>query len=459
MAEHRQAHLNVFLTLSGYHEAAWKVQDDDPIAATSVHALAASAALAERGLLDSVFLADSPFLSIFRAGYFPQVRYDPISVLAALSMTTRHIGLIATASTTYNTPYELARRLLTVDHISGGRAGWNVVTTTQEGAAANFSRERHPEHDDRYARAAEFVEVVWKLWDGWEEGALVGDRVSGRWADPARIHPADHHGTYYDVAGALPVPRSPQGRPVLAQAGSSPAGIDLAARIADLVFTPQASIEAGLQFRERLHSAAARHGRAADSIQVLPGLSFVLGSTQAEAAARRRELEENVDPELRWRNLAYNAGIDPSLIDPAEPLSEAAVAAAGNSSFAKVILERARTSRLPFGQLAREMPGLPGGLEFTGTPEQLADLIVQWVDAGASDGFTLQPDTVPDALELFVDHVVPILQDRGAHRREYPGSTLRANLGIGSTSAADRPTRVRDSGAGTRTAPGALIAP
>lgn len=442
MAEHRQMHLNVFLTLSGYHESAWKVQDHDPVAAASVHSLAASAAIAERGLLDSVFLADSPFLPIFRAGYFPQIQYDPISVLAALSMTTRHIGLIATASTTYNSPYELARRLLTVDHLSRGRAGWNVVTTRQEGAAANFGRERLPEHDDRYARAAEFVEVVWKLWDGWEEGALVGDRVSGRWADPTRIHPADHYGTYYDVAGALPVPRSPQGRPVLAQAGSSPAGIDLAARIADLVFTPQANIEAGRQFRERLHAAAARHGRVAADIRVLPGLSFVLGSTQAEATTRRRELAENVDPELRWRNLAYNAGIDQSLIDPAEPLSEAAVATAGNSSLAQTILERARTTGLPFGQLASEMPGLPGGLEFTGTPEQLADLIVQWVDAGASDGFTLQPDTVPDALELFVDHVVPILQSRGTHRSEYPESTLRANLGIGSTPAALRPAHV-----------------
>lgn len=430
MAQHRQAHLNLFLTLGGYHESAWKVQADDPIAAASAHAFVASTAIAERGLFDSVFLADIPFLPIFRAAYFPQLRYDPISVLAALSMTTSHIGLIATASTTYNTPYELARRLLTVDHLSGGRAGWNVVTTRLADAAVNFGLDPHPEHDDRYAQAAEFVEVVWKLWDGWEEGALVGDRLSGRWADPDRIHPADHHGTYYDVAGALPVPRSPQGRPVLAQAGSSPAGIDLAARVADLVFTPQSGIDAGRQFRDRLHAAAARHGRSGDDILVLPGLSFVLAGTESEATALRRELEERLDPDLRWRNLAYNAGIDQSLIDPTKPLSEAAVASAENSSIARGILDRAKTTGLPFGQLAREMPGLPGGLEFTGTPEQLADLIVRWVDTGASDGFTLQPDTVPDALELFVEHVVPMLQRRGVHRTEYPGSTLRANLGV-----------------------------
>jgi FMN-dependent oxidoreductase (nitrilotriacetate monooxygenase family) len=431
VAKHRRAHLNAFLTLSGYHEAAWRVQDDDPIKAASTQALVESAAIAERGLLDAVFLADGPFLPIFRAAYFPQIRYDPLSVLAALSMTTQHIGLIATASTTYNAPYELARRLLTVDHLSGGRAGWNVVTTVQAETAANFGQAGHPEHDDRYARATEFVHVVQKLWDGWEEQALVGDRETGRWADISKIHPADHHGTYYDVAGALPVHRSPQGRPILAQAGSSPAGIDLAARIADLVFTPQPNVEAGLKFRARLDTAAAGYGRRSGrDILILPGLSFVLGSTQAEAAARRRELEDQVHPELRWRNLAYNAGIDQALIDPTQPLSDAVAATAGTSTFATVIVEQAQASGLPFGQWAQTFSGLPGGLEFTGTPEQLAEEIVRWVDSGASDGFTLQPDTAPEALGLFVDHVVPILQRLGAHRTEYTAATLRANLDL-----------------------------
>jgi FMN-dependent oxidoreductase (nitrilotriacetate monooxygenase family) len=431
VAKHRQARLNTFLTLSGYHEAAWRVQDNDPVKAASVQALVESAAVAERGLLDAVFLADGPFLPLFRAAYFPQIRYDPLSVLAALSITTQHIGLIATASTTYNTPYELARRLLTVDHLSSGRAGWNVVTTVQAETAANFGRVGHPEHDDRYARATEFVQVVQKLWDGWEHGALVGDRETGIWADTTRIHPADHHGSYYNVAGALPVPRSPQGRPILAQAGSSRAGIDLAARIADLVFTPQPSIEAGLRFRAQLDHAAAAYGRQSGrDILILPGLSFVLGSTQAEATALRRELEDRIHPELRWRNLAYNAGIEQDLIDPTRPLSDAVAATAAGSTFAKVIVERAQASGLPFGQWAQTFSGLPGGLEFTGTPEQLADLIVAWVDSGASDGFTLQPDTAPDSLELFVDYVVPILQRRGAHRTHYTGTTLRANLNL-----------------------------
>jgi FMN-dependent oxidoreductase (nitrilotriacetate monooxygenase family) len=258
----REAHFTVFLTPDGYHEAAWRTKDDDPRRSVTVQSLAASTAIAERGALDAIFIADRPALAIFRAGFFPQLWYDPIVLLAALGMTSRQIGLIGTASTTYSAPYDLARRLATADHATDGRMGWNVVTTHDPDVALNFGIAAHPDHDDRYARAAEFVDVVRRLWDGWQDDAIVGDRRAGVWADIHRIHPADFHGAYYDVAGALPVPRSPQGHPVLAQAGSSPAGIDLAGRIADVVFTPQASIAAGLIFREQLNTAAARHGRA-----------------------------------------------------------------------------------------------------------------------------------------------------------------------------------------------------
>ncbi|MGH1564887.1 NtaA/DmoA family FMN-dependent monooxygenase [Mumia sp. DW29H23] len=426
----RRAHLNVFLTVGGYHESGWLVQEHDPVEAASVESLRRSAQTAERGLLDSVFFADSPNLTLFRAGYFPQVRFDPITLLASIGAVTERIGLFATASTTYNAPYELARRLATADHATGGRVGWNVVTTGHADAAKNFGTAAHPEHDDRYARAAEFVEVARRLWDGWEPDALVGDKAAGVWADVDRIRPAGFHGTYYDVEGALPVPRSPQVHPVLAQAGSSPAGIDLAGRVADVVFTPQPTVAAGQAFRARLEAAALRHGRPADSVRILPGLAFVLGSTEAEAQALRTELEERVDPELRWRNLAFNAGLDHARIDPTRPLSEEVAATAEGSTFAQHIVGRARETGKPFGELAREITGLPGGLEFTGTPEQLADLIGEWVDAGASDGFTLQPTTLPDSLEHFVDHVVPILQQRGRHRTAYAGTTLRDHLDL-----------------------------
>ncbi len=430
MSSVRQAHFTVFLTPSGYHESGWRVQDDDPVQAAGTESFFAATALAERGLLDAAFIADSNAIAVFRAAFFPQVRYDPITLMAALGMSSRRIGLVGTATTTYNAPYDLARRLATADHVTGGRVGWNIVTTYNRDAALNYGLDAHPEHDDRYARAAEFVEVTRRLWDSWREDAIVGDRTTGVWADTGRFHPADFHGEYYDVAGALSVPRPPQGHPVLAQAGSSPAGIELAGKVADVVFTPQPNVEAGLEFREKIDAAALRHGRPAGSVRILPGLAFVLGSTEAEAAERRRALEESVDPDLRWRNLAHNAGLDQDLIDPARPLSEEVAATAEKTSFAQVIIGRALESGRPFGEIAQTVTGLPGGLEFTGAPEQMADLIEDWVTRGGCDGFTLQPTTSPLSLELFVDHVVPILQRRGLHRREYTGTTLRDHLGL-----------------------------
>jgi N-acetyl-S-(2-succino)cysteine monooxygenase len=420
----------VFHTPSGYHEAGWRVQQYDAVEATSVRSLADSTAIAERGRLDAVFFADSPSITLFRASFFPQVRYDPITLIAALGQLSERIGLFATASTTYNAPYELARRLATADHATGGRIGWNVVTTRDGAAAKNFGTSEHPEHEDRYARASEFVEVVRRLWDSWAEDAIVGDRTSGRWADVSRIRPANFHGEYYDVEGALPVPRPPQGHPVLAQAGSSPAGIDLAGKTADVVFTPQPDVDAGLEFRQKIDQAAARHGRPAGSVRILPGIAYVLGGTEAEATERRRELEQSVDPELRWRMLANNAGLDHEAIDPTKPLSRELADTAAGSTFAKIIVGEALKSQLPFAEVAQVITGLPGGLEFTGTPEQMADTIDDWVSRGGSDGFTLQPTTLPDSLELFVDHVVPILQRRGLHRTEYTGTTLRHHLGL-----------------------------
>lgn len=430
MSLKRHAHLAVFLSTSGYHESGWLVQDDDAVEAASFRSLARATATAERGLLDAVFLADSPSINLFRAKYFPQIRFDPITVLSAIGQQSTRIGLFATASTTYNAPFELARRLSTADHVTDGRFGWNVVTTGNAAAAKNFGTGDHPEHDDRYARGAEFVDVVKRLWDSWAEDAIVGDRERGVWADTSRIVPADFHGEYYDVSGALPVPRPPQGYPVLAQAGSSPAGIDFAGKIADVIFTPQASVDAGLAFRELIDAAAARYGRPAGRIKILPGIAFVIGSTESEARERRRALEESADPELRWRMLALNAGLDPDLIDPDRPLSPEVAATAEGSTFAKVIIGKALESQLPFRTVAQVVTGLPGGLEFTGTPEQFADTIEDWISRGGSDGFTLQPTTVPESLDLFVDHVIPILQQRRLHRSEYTGTTLRDHLGL-----------------------------
>jgi FMN-dependent oxidoreductase (nitrilotriacetate monooxygenase family) len=302
------------------------------------------------------------------------------------------------------------------------------VTTRYAGAAGNFGLAAHPDPADRYARAEEFVEVVTRLWGSWDAGAVLADQDKGIWADTDLIRPVDFHGRFFDVSGALTLPRSPQGRPAFAQAGSSGPGIELAGKSADVVFAAQPDIPGGRRFRESVRAAAGRHGRDPDDVLVLPGVAFVLGSTESEARALRAALEDRVDPEFRWRNLAHNAGLDVTLVDPDRPLSEAAIASAHRSSRTDEIVRRGRETGKTFRQLAEELTGLPGGLEFTGTPEQFADLIAEWLAAGAGDGFTLQPTTLPGSLELFTEQVVPILQQRGLHRTGYTATTLRGHL-------------------------------
>jgi FMN-dependent oxidoreductase (nitrilotriacetate monooxygenase family) len=429
----RHAHFNLFMTETGYHQASWTVSPVDPARLVSLDHHAEIARTAERGILDSLFFADAPGIDLFRTRFMVQAGFDPIDLLCALVPHTEHIGLFATASTTYGAPWDVARRFATLDHLSKGRAGWNIVTTGTPVAAANFSDAPHGEHEDRYRRAHEFVEAVLKVWDGWEDDAVIASSVTGRWADPAKLHPPHPRGDYFSVAGILPFPRSPQGYPILAQAGSSPDGVDLAGRFADVVFTPQSDIASGAVFRQRIKANAAAQGRDPDSVRTLPGLSFVLGSTHAEAQAGWDQLEAGTSEEFRLLNLTWIAGVDEkwtSDVDPDGPFPYELFDHATSATFGEAVKRVAREGNLTFRQTAHHFSTLPGGLHHTGTPESLADLIEQWWRAGGADGFTLQPLRIPRDLELFVDHVIPLLQARGVARREYGPGTTRDQLGL-----------------------------
>lgn len=386
---------------------------------------------AERGHLDAMFAADNISIAEYRAEHMPQALFDPVELMCALSGVTERIGLIATGSTTYSAPWDLARRFATLDHLSGGRAGWNIVTTRSVLTAANFGGSAHPSAADRYAQAGEFVEVVRRVWDSWEDGAVIADRDAGVWADRAKLHAPRFVGRHYEVAGILPFPRAPQGHPVLVQAGSSPAGVALAARHAELVFTRQPSLGDAVAFRRRLHELAQAAGRRPEHLLVLPALTCTLAATETEALARQAQLEELASAEFRWQNMLWMIGLDPDGgFDPDEPLPAELVAGPAPSSGAEPVFAAARREAIPLRELARRHAGNPNSMTFVGAPEQLADFIDEWSRAGAADGFTVMPTTLPDGLEAFVDGVVPILRARGRFRHDYAGATLREHLGL-----------------------------
>ncbi len=443
----RQLHLTAFIWPNGYHESAWRLASEHDHNVTSLAYYAEIARIAERGVLDAVFLADNIAIPEYRVTHLPQTQFDPISVLSALAASTSHIGLIGTGSTTYTQPWELARRFATLDHLSDGRAGWNIVTTATPLAAANFGMQRHPDHDDRYAHAHEFVDVVTRLWDGWEDDAVIADRARGVWADRTRVHAPHFHGSYHDVDGILPFPRSPQGRPVLVQAGQSAAGLGLAARWAELVFSGPPSLDAAARFRAELHHQAAAVGRDPNRVLVLPALMITLADTETEAQQRAQALQELMSPEFRWQNALYLAGLDPDAFDPDAPLpAELWTAAAAPTSRAEKLYAAARAR--PDASLRDVVGDVSGGAastHFVGTPEQLADHITAWQDAGAADGFTIMGATLPTDLATFVDHVVPILQNKDRFRTEYAGTTLRDQLGLARPPSPPTRTPNRDS--------------
>jgi FMN-dependent oxidoreductase (nitrilotriacetate monooxygenase family) len=425
-------HLNAFLMSTGHHEASWRLPESDPHAATDLGHFQNLARIAERGTFNSLFLADSPSMwgTVSRR---PSGVIEPITLLTALAAVTERIGLIATVSTTYNSPYNLARKLASLDHISGGRAGWNVVTTGTADAARNFGLDELPAHADRYARAAEFIDVAHKLWDSWEDDVVIADKESGVWGDEAKIHHIAHRGRYFSVQGPLNIPRSPQGYPLLVQAGSSEDGKHLAARYAEAVFTAHQTLESAQAFYTEMKERTHRLGRDPDTIKILPGIVPVIGSTEEEARRRDAELEQLISYDESKRHLAVLLRVPPEDLSldaelPADLPTEDEVE--GMKSRYTLIVELGRRERLTVRQLIARLGGGRGHRTFTGTPEQVAGTIEEWFHRRAADGFNIMPAALPSGLELFVDHVVPILRARGLYRRDYSGRTLREHYGV-----------------------------
>jgi len=426
-------HLNAFLMPAGHHEASWRLPESDPHAHLQVEYYANLARIAERGKLDSLFLADSPVLWN-NIGRRPSGAIEPTVLLAALAGVTQRIGLIATASTTYNEPYNLARRFGSLDFISRGRAGWNVVTTAGVDAARNFNLDELPAHRERYARAAEFVDVTLKLWDSWADDAVVGDKESGVWGDNERLFPPKHHGRFFKVQGALNLPRSPQGYPLIVQAGSSDDGKELAARYAEAVFTAQQTLEDAQQFYADLKAQTRAAGRDPDTIKILPGIVPVIGATEAEALELDAELDRLIKPEYARLQLAQTLRVAPEKLEldaelPGEISADDNLTEAAKSRYT-LIVNLARRERLTVRQLIGRLGGGRGHRTFAGTPEQVADALQHWYEHGAADGFNVMPPVLPSGLERFVDHVVPILQKRGLFRTDYEGTTLREHYGL-----------------------------
>ncbi|MEY9949873.1 LLM class flavin-dependent oxidoreductase [Kitasatospora sp. GAS1066B] len=428
----RRLHFNLFILDTGHHEASWRLPQSDPLAHIDLAYHQKLARIAEAATFDSVFLADSPALW-GDPGQRPSGRLEPTLLLAALAGATSRIGLIATASTSYNEPYNLARRFASLDHISGGRAGWNIVTTAGDVAARNFGLDAQPAHAERYERAAEFIEVSTRLWDSWQDDAVVADKERGVHAEADRVRPIGHAGPYFRVDGALNVPRSPQGYPLLVQAGSSEDGKDFAARYAEAVFTAQPTLEEGQAFYADVKRRAAAVGRDPDHLKILPGIVPVIGDTAAEARELEEELDRLIRPEFAQRQLAGLLGIEPERLAldeqlPADLPEEDVIE--GAKSRYTLIVELARRERLTARQLIGRLGGGRGHRTFAGTAVQVADTIEQWFRQGAADGFNIMPAVLPDGLEVFADRVVPILRERGLFRTAYTGTTLREHYGL-----------------------------
>ena len=432
MKQNRQLQLGAFMRPTTIHTGAWRYPGAFPDANFNLAHIRRFARTLERGRFDAFFMADHlavlnmPIEALKRS--HTVTSFDPLTLLPALAVDTEHLGLIATASTTFEQPYLIARRFASLDHISGGRAGWNVVTTSNPDAALNFGLEEHMEHDERYARAREFVDVVTGLWDSWADDAFERDVESGIYFDPEKLHVLNHKGRYLQVRGPLNIARPVQGWPVIVQAGASEAGRQLAAETAEVVFAAGGRLPDAQAFYADVKGRMEALGRNRDHLKILPGAFVVVGETVDEAREKRARLDSLVHYESAIASLSIALGHDASVFDPDAPLPEIPESNASKTSRDRVVA-MAKRENLTVRQLAQRLGGY-SGLAFVGTPKTIADSMEEWLIGEGCDGFNVMFPYLPEGLDDFVDKVVPELQRRGLFRREYEGRTLRENLGL-----------------------------
>ncbi|HEY0294796.1 MAG TPA: LLM class flavin-dependent oxidoreductase [Bordetella sp.] len=383
---------------------------------------------AERGKFDLVFFADA-VNSGADASPGTVMRFEPLSLISALAVTTSHIGLVATVSTTYSEPYNIARAFASIDYLSGGRVGWNVVTGSSPDAAANFGSMPHPPHAQRYEIAAEYVEVAKGLWDSWEDGALVLDKKSGEFFDRTKLHELNHAGPHFSVKGPLNIARPPQGYPVMFQAGASDQGIDFAARTADAIFAAQHDLDEAVAFANRLRDRVQAVGRPRDAVKVLLGVSIVMGETREAARKTIAEIAAMADMPSTIRSFADRVGYDINTLDLDGPLPDYPPSSSAMLGHAKVLRSMAERNHLTVRDL-RDMLAVSSHRLLSGTAQDIADDMECWFKAGAADGFVIMLPYAPEPLDKFVDEVVPILVARGLFRQDYEGRTLREHLGL-----------------------------
>ena len=428
----RELHLNAFLMDTGHHEASWRLPESDALAALDPQHYVRLAQLAEEAKFDSIFFADGQ-VAIGTGEFRASGQLEPLTLLTAVAGATSRIGLIATASTTYNEPYTLARRFATVDHVSGGRAGWNIVTSATQEEAANFSLADRPLQATRYERADEFLDVATKLWDSWADDHQVGDKEAGVWGDPTRLRAIDHMGRHFRVAGPLNVPRPIQGYPLLVQAGASEQGRAFAAKHAEAIFVAHQTLEQAQEFYADIKAQVAAAGRNPDHVVVLPGLVPIIGSTEAEATALAQQLDDLRIAGYGLRQLAQYLEVPESELPLDEPLPRYVVEQERREGFdsrAKLVIDLAERENLTVRQLLGRLGGGRGHHVLIGTAEQVADHMETWFTQGAADGFNIMGASLPGGLEVFIETVLPILRARGLFRSEYTGETLREHYGL-----------------------------